>query len=971
MACYPATEPNTDMRNKTFSLTLLLLFPAFFCFAQSDTLFWFVAPEVDSVHGDRPIYLRMAAFGQNASIVVDQPANAAFTPITGNIAAGGNLSVNLTPFIDGLENKPADQVLNKGLRIRSNVPITAYYEVLTSCNCNPEIFTLKGKNAIGTSFLTPFQNFLPNSPNPVFRYSAFDIVATEDNTDVTITPTKNIVGHAANVPFTITLQKGETYSARATGGDASLHLGGSSVVSTKPVAITIKDDTVSGAYFGGNCADLLGDQIVPLNVIGTRYIAVRGFLSGNIDKLIILATQDNTQITINGNPIPVTTLSTAQTYIQDLAGNNILLESTHPVYVLHLSGFGCELGHPLLPPVECTGSVSVSVVRSTTEFFGVMLLTRNGNQSHFSLNGNPGTINPAVFIPVPGTNGEWVTARIDLSAVVPSGTNLWVTNSAGKFHLGIIHGGAGTGCRYGYFSNYDQNIVNANATAQLCAGDDLLLHADSLPGYTYHWTGPDGFQSSLPQITIPDAVSGQSGLYILTSGYADCPIFNDTLPVAIYPHDTVSLFPSICAGENYQLPNGNTVSTTGLYPVTLQSSHQCDSTVLVHLSVYPEETLALSPSICAGEIYTLPDGSAAGNSGDYTSVLSTIHGCDSTVHVHLTVISTDSVHLAESICQGESYVLPDGIIVVAPGVYTSVLSNVLGCDSTIVVQLSVNPPTSSTANAVICAGETYTLPSGDIVSTPGTYATVLVNHYGCDSLITTQLDVEPAYQVAIDTAFCEGTVLALPDGSQTTTSGVFSYPFQTVHGCDSTVMWTVDLYPAPHFTLDLPEGDTIYLGQTVEVEATLSGSGSPPYTYQWQYQGQATGGQGLTEIVTPEDTVSWLTLQVSDAQGCSSTDSILLVTQATQWKIPSAFTPNHDGVNDLFRVILNGPIVVRSFRIFNRWGTQVYALSDDPDGWDGTVQGREAPSDTYLYQLIVADQSGKEQVANGDFLLLR
>ena len=146
------------------------------CLAQTDTNFWFAAPEVINAHGDRPIFLRIASLDQPAVISISEPANNAFATINFNLAANSSKSIDLTPFIDLIEDKPVNQVLNFGLFISSTAKITAYYEVDNPIN--PEIFALKGKNALGTEFFTPFQNFTNNGQG----YSSFEIVATENNT---------------------------------------------------------------------------------------------------------------------------------------------------------------------------------------------------------------------------------------------------------------------------------------------------------------------------------------------------------------------------------------------------------------------------------------------------------------------------------------------------------------------------------------------------------------------------------------------------------------------------------------------------------------------------------------------------------------------------------------------------------------------------------------------------------------------
>ena len=198
------------MSRKIFFFIFLL--QASISFGQLDTLFWFVAPEVAQSHGDRPIVLRFATLNSPSTITISQPANPAFPVQVINLGINAAQTLDLTPWIDMTENKPSNTTLNYGFRIHSTAPIMAYYEVVTSCNCNPDIFTLKGRNALGTSFIITAQTFLSNAN---YARSGFDIVATQNNTSITILPANDIVGHAAGVPFVIILNKGQTYSAEA------------------------------------------------------------------------------------------------------------------------------------------------------------------------------------------------------------------------------------------------------------------------------------------------------------------------------------------------------------------------------------------------------------------------------------------------------------------------------------------------------------------------------------------------------------------------------------------------------------------------------------------------------------------------------------------------------------------------------------------------------------------------------------
>jgi hypothetical protein len=203
------------MLQKAILLVCLFLSKSALLSAQTDKTFWFVAPEVtqDVNNYDRPTAFKISTFDKATTVTISQPANPSFVPKTFTILANESAVFQFPPDLDLLENTPPDAVLNKGILIESSEDITAYYEVISQYNSNPEIFALKGRNALGLQFYIPFQNILDNSedytPQP---YAAFDIVATENNTVINITPTQNLVGHAANVPYSITLNKGQTYS---------------------------------------------------------------------------------------------------------------------------------------------------------------------------------------------------------------------------------------------------------------------------------------------------------------------------------------------------------------------------------------------------------------------------------------------------------------------------------------------------------------------------------------------------------------------------------------------------------------------------------------------------------------------------------------------------------------------------------------------------------------------------------------
>lgn len=125
--------------------------------------------------------------------------------------------------------------------------------------------------------------------------------------------------------------------------------------------------------------------------------------------------------------------------------------------------------------------------------------------------------------------------------------------------------------------------------------------------------------------------------------------------------------------------------------------------------------------------------------------------------------------------------------------------------------------------------------------------------------------------------------------------------------------------------------------------------------YSWTYQGAGSvnisnpNAHDIT-VITDEDGQFIFYLNAVSAFGCTASDSVLLIVQAltSDPKIPTAFSPNGDGLNDLFEVVNLDKQWVKEFKIYNRWGVLVYDNSIEAS-WNGTFKGTEQPRDMYLY----------------------
>jgi gliding motility-associated-like protein len=88
--------------------------------------------------------------------------------------------------------------------------------------------------------------------------------------------------------------------------------------------------------------------------------------------------------------------------------------------------------------------------------------------------------------------------------------------------------------------------------------------------------------------------------------------------------------------------------------------------------------------------------------------------------------------------------------------------------------------------------------------------------------------------------------------------------------------------------------------------------------------------------------------------------------------LPNAFSPNGDGNNDLFRVILESGLSVEYFRIYNRWGELVFIEQGTSKGWDGKYKEVDQPVGAYIYYITVRNLStGKIKSSSGNVTLLR
>lgn len=256
---------------------------------------------------------------------------------------------------------------------------------------------------------------------------------------------------------------------------------------------------------------------------------------------------------------------------------------------------------------------------------------------------------------------------------------------------------------------------------------------------------------------------------------------------------------SACNGTPVILPDGSEVYESGTYNVYLVNSVGCDSIITIFADIIDTSHTSFSVTICPGDTVQLPDGTETTIPGTYTTYFTNFLGCDSIVETTINFIDTAFTSLY-TVCSDDSIQLPDGSFVSEAGTYITYLNNYLGCDSTITTILNVIESSSSDTTIQICSGQSVILPDSSIVSETGTYLTYLTNYLGCDSIISSHIVVIPISFVDTTISFFEGEVYSLPDSTLTSDTGFYLITLTDIYGCDSILNIHL-IYTNPDSTL--------------------------------------------------------------------------------------------------------------------------------------------------------------------------
>lgn len=198
-----------------------------------------------------------------------------------------------------------------------------------------------------------------------------------------------------------------------------------------------------------------------------------------------------------------------------------------------------------------------------------------------------------------------------------------------------------------------------------------------------------------------------------------------------------------------------------------------------------------------------------------------------------------------------------------------------------------------------------------------------------------------------------------------TDTGMYAVEFTDKDGCNDTLYMFVTVRPLPPVKVLNP--DTVLIKYGTEAKLIASGA----YLYTWMPSGTLSNPNLVNPIATPKDPTLYHVYGVGE-NGCRNIDSVYVnIDYRANLFVPTAFTPNGDGKNDIFKVSNVTFQRLQEFKVYNRWGQEVYSTTDIKAGWDGNWRGQQQDMGVYQYIIKVAFPDGLIETYKGNVTLVR
>ncbi len=568
--------------------------------------------------------------------------------------------------------------------------------------------------------------------------------------------------------------------------------------------------------------------------------------------------------------------------------------------------------------------------------------------------------------------------------------------------------------------------INASSNSPICNGDTIKLFNNIVPGATYNWSGPNGFNQVGSNPFILDAQPIDDGDYYLEIISGGCSNF-DTTSVVILPlpvvvangntpvcqDDTLFLTSNAIIGATYQWtgPNGYVATTqnailpnikladAGQYIVRAEVNG-CYGYDTLDVQVLPlPVAIANSNSpVCIGDTIYLTAANSVGATYSWIGPNGFISALQNPFIPNATALASGNYILTTLLngCPNRDTVT----VLVTPIVPATINPAGPFCyNDAQVILTAVNPGGQWSGNGIINAGIGDFSP---VFAGAGTHTITYISPGACPDTQSINIIVHPQQntQVVLDQTI--GCAPLTVNGTTTnignldckwfidnnpvsdncigfteifTTEGCFDLRLDIIdaNGCSNTVVYpdTICTHPIPQALFDYPNKKYTIFNSTVDFfNNSINGD-----TYLWTFMGINT-----TNLVDPTYTFPDVAgdyevcLEVTSINGCKDTlCKDVSIVDVPYFYVPNAFTPNKDGFNDVFQPIISEVNIEQyEFQIFNRWGQLLFETKELNEGWDGMYQGLLSQTDTYVWKVKLKETNDIEvKVYIGHFSIVR
>ncbi len=562
---------------------------------------------------------------------------------------------------------------------------------------------------------------------------------------------------------------------------------------------------------------------------------------------------------------------------------------------------------------------------------------------------------------------------------------------------------------------------NITSNSPVCAGGILNLFGSG--GTTYAWSGP-GYTGPTQNPTINNVNASASGVYTLLASLGSCTA-STTFTVLINPLPVFNFTGSnvLCFGQsngtstvnvtvgtgpfNYnwstspvQTSQNATGLAMGTYTCTVTDANGCTSMASTQITQPTQFNVAISSTTlaaCANNPINI-NANGSGGTGPYT-------------YNWVAGPSTSAYSITETVAGNYNYIVN--------------AVDAFNCPATANITLTYfAQPTVSATSATVCAGQgnavlqasgatTYVWQPGNITGPTYPYSgstsiavTVVGTSNGCSNSANASVFVNPTPNANISVSNITGCVPSCLNFTATGSSSITSYGWMLngvgitgaqngaycfdeaaqytlgltvmdAYGCTSNATPViVNIHPQPVADFNHAPIKPI-INQDPFVTFTDASWGANIVSWNWYFMSTAqyTSIEQNPQFMYTEPGTYPVALVVKSDHGC--TDTIirpLVVGEDFGIYVPNAFTPNGDGVNDIFQPKGFG-VVEYELNIFDRWGEKVFSTKEFTEGWDGTFQGRKGSEiikeDTYTWLINCTSVFGKSHELKGHVTLMK